>query len=358
MIFDRQYFPPKYRVSLSRDAIEFDKCLLSKDWPAALNILRSNFELDPLYWERQKTRMVNLKKKLDSRTPGIRASLKVAFKGFWPLMDPNNCQLLDFIRSAAKDVSIYAADSVCDADIVIYSCYGSSLPCDDAQAECDRWLFLGENIRPSYYHYDFSLSFDSAERNSRNIYFPLWLLEIDWFKRLYRDRHPYSSSLLAEVRHIDYSSRLNAVAYIGNNAEPWRESSIAAIQDAGIEVHRYGSQSNPVGDKIDLLSKYKCTIAFENSFYPGYITEKPIHSFLAGTIGLYWGCPLRHGLMSSINPLFKFQDSAHYIVQDAKAAVRTNGTIVVPPLASKQYLTSEFGRICAGIRKRLVIYSD
>ena len=34
---------------------------------------------------------------------------------------------------------------------------------------------------------------------------------------------------------------------------------------------------------------YNFTIAFENSDYPGYITEKIIHAFIAGTIPLYWG---------------------------------------------------------------------
>ena len=34
---------------------------------------------------------------------------------------------------------------------------------------------------------------------------------------------------------------------------------------------------------------YNFTIAFENCDHPGYITEKIIHAFIAGTIPLYWG---------------------------------------------------------------------
>jgi len=32
------------------------------------------------------------------------------------------------------------------------------------------------------------------------------------------------------------------------------------------------------GGKIDLISKYKFNICFENSIHPGYYTEKPIHA--------------------------------------------------------------------------------
>ena len=52
----------------------------------------------------------------------------------------------------------------------------------------------------------------------------------------------------------------------------------------------YGSQTNPIEDKQELLKKFKGSIVFENSYYPGYITEKIIHTYLAGNISIYWGC--------------------------------------------------------------------
>ena len=44
-----------------------------------------------------------------------------------------------------------------------------------------------------------------------------------------------------------------------------------------------------MADKQILLNRYKLTLAPENSLYEGYVTEKPIHSFLAGTMSLYRG---------------------------------------------------------------------
>ena len=50
-----------------------------------------------------------------------------------------------------------------------------------------------------------------------------------------------------------------------------------------------GSFKGPAADKFKTLSKYNFAIAFENTDYPGYITEKIIHSMMAGTVPLYWG---------------------------------------------------------------------
>ena len=54
-----------------------------------------------------------------------------------------------------------------------------------------------------------------------------------------------------------------------------------------------GRYNNNIGgrikDKIKFLSSYKFSIAMENSECDGYISEKIIDSFLAGTIPIYYG---------------------------------------------------------------------
>ena len=47
----------------------------------------------------------------------------------------------------------------------------------------------------------------------------------------------------------------------------------------------YGRAEN----KQETLREYNFVIAFENSDYPGYITEKIIEAFKAGAVPLYWG---------------------------------------------------------------------
>lgn len=44
-------------------------------------------------------------------------------------------------------------------------------------------------------------------------------------------------------------------------------------------------------DKHELLSRYKFTIAYENTAYPGYVTEKVIDAIVSASIPVYLGAP-------------------------------------------------------------------
>jgi len=43
--------------------------------------------------------------------------------------------------------------------------------------------------------------------------------------------------------------------------------------------------------KVDFISNYKFTIAFENSSYIGYTTEKMLNPLSAASVPIYWGNP-------------------------------------------------------------------
>ena len=45
----------------------------------------------------------------------------------------------------------------------------------------------------------------------------------------------------------------------------------------------------PVENKIEFFRQYKFSIAMENSDGDGYISEKIVESFIAGTIPIYYG---------------------------------------------------------------------
>lgn len=62
--------------------------------------------------------------------------------------------------------------------------------------------------------------------------------------------------------------------------------------DPGIGPNKWKTFPNYYGmtkDKLKTLGEYNFVLAFENTDYPGYISEKIIHAFMAGTIPLYWG---------------------------------------------------------------------
>lgn len=51
---------------------------------------------------------------------------------------------------------------------------------------------------------------------------------------------------------------------------------------------------HPVTDKNAFVQQYKFTLAFENSSYPGYTTEKIFQPMMVDSMPVYWGNPLIH----------------------------------------------------------------
>ena len=54
---------------------------------------------------------------------------------------------------------------------------------------------------------------------------------------------------------------------------------------------QYQSYRGPVVSKRETLKKYKFAICYENSIFPGWITEKIFDCFLAGCVPIYLGDP-------------------------------------------------------------------
>lgn len=66
------------------------------------------------------------------------------------------------------------------------------------------------------------------------------------------------------------------------NLPPYQAARLTAIRSAF---------KGPCDDKHELLSRYKFTIAYENTAYPGYVTEKVIDAMVAASVPVYMGAP-------------------------------------------------------------------
>jgi hypothetical protein len=67
-----------------------------------------------------------------------------------------------------------------------------------------------------------------------------------------------------------------------SNMPPYLVAKLATIRSAF---------KGPCDDKHELLSRYKYTIAYENTAYPGYVTEKVIDAIVASSVPVYMGAP-------------------------------------------------------------------
>lgn len=340
-MFQRQFFPINSQIGLCDEALRFNQYLINNNFNICKRIISENFENDPSYWNRMNKRINHLlERKRLFKIRGKKPPIYIYWHGFWSNMNIEDCQILDFLRESMKDEILIRTNKARKADIFICSCLKKELISRKFD-HCLKIIFLGENIRPYYKNYDLSLTSDINEYRGRNINLPLWLLELDLFNRNrnYDDREIYNIDLFCNERVIDFSKRKSGIVYIGNNEEPFRQSIIYDLSKAIKNLHKYGSQSNPIENKIALLEKYKGSIAFENSFYPGYVTEKIIHTYLAGSMTLYWGCS--EGSFIKNNPLFfevNTTSDIKQIIRRAEYIINKNEKITLPPLFEKKYI--------------------
>lgn len=152
-----------------------------------------------------------------------------------------------------------------------------------------RIFITGENIIPDFNIVDYAIGFNDICFGDRYIRWPF-----------YRWHHSFSDCEDLRRQAIEASpprQRKRLCACVISNLSN-RQGPLAEICDA-LENYRgvtYGGKwRNNIGgrvkDKVALLQEHKFSIAFENTAYPGYTTEKIIDAFLAGTIPIYWGDP-------------------------------------------------------------------
>lgn len=252
------------------------------------NLICNSFGENRTYWKRFYARLRHLERRSTSRE---KHKINYSVFDFWPGMDPRNCQIVDLFKRACSHKEWHYTQTPEESDIIFSSCYGSErLKHVNSTMQALHVLYLGENVRPRYDIYDYSLSFDQFSYLGRNIYWPLWMFELDLFScSSYPDRQTHEIRKLTSKKRVDISKRKKRILYVGNNNEPLRMSIINDLKSAGFAIDCYGSQSNPVNDKITLASEYKVLLSLENSYYPGYCTEKIIHGYLSGCTSIIWG---------------------------------------------------------------------
>ena len=210
--------------------------------------------------------------------------MKIAYVDFWGGFDPAEFWMTRLLRSKYQ---VEISDPS-DSNLIIGSCFGNSIRFFE-KSKVIKILFLGENVRPSYDFYDYSLSFDYEDYGNKNIRLPLWILYVDWW-------HNKSDDLsLDELNYIfspeDVYNRKNFACIVAGNPVGNRIEIYNKLNSYK-KVDGYGAafKNRYDGRKHDLLKNYRYNICFENSIYPGYCTEKLLQAKVAGCVPIYYGC--------------------------------------------------------------------
>jgi len=287
-MYQRQWFSPDSQEGLTAHSLEIESIVRHKNHGIALQkiihcIEACTTESQKYFWERQYIRVKYLEDFHKSRNSDV----SIWFENFWPGFNPCDNELLNLLNVCGKQVGLKIKLNQGNPDLIIGSCFFNKniLTMDKAT----RILYLGENVRPMYSFNDYSLSFDLDSYMGRNIYLPLWFLRGTEFAALERDYDPYDIQSLYTNSYNPINKK-EKVVYVGNNMTPLRKIFIETLMKNGIEVDIYGSQTgNPVQNKIKTMEKYRYSLCFENSYHPGYITEKLLDGYCAATIPIYWG---------------------------------------------------------------------
>jgi len=186
-------------------------------------------------------------------------------------------------------------DNPHEADLIITSVFGN------IRTEPAKTLaYIGENIRPSFIGYNYSLSFDYDTYGGRNQRLPLWYARLAWDgfvekpRRVGANNHGYEPLIdiksLMRPRKLDMAGKDKFCALIAGNPEGLRINLYNSISRYK-QVDGYGNVFGKAlrQSKFDLLKEYKFCLCPENSIYDGYVTEKLIDAYAGGCVPIYSG---------------------------------------------------------------------
>jgi len=203
--------------------------------------------------------------------------IKINFVDFWEHFD-----IYDnfFYRLLSKQFEVEITDM---PDFLIYSCYGQA----HLRYNCYRIFYCGENLRINWNACDFAFGFDYIYE-ARYYRLPNWIL-YDNPKLLVKQSIDIAAVLREKVGFCDI---VVSNPYAKKRIDFFhRLSKYKKVDSGGRLLNNIGGA---VHNKRDFIRNYKFTIAFENSSYPGYTTEKIFEPMLENSIPIYWGNPLVH----------------------------------------------------------------
>lgn len=174
-------------------------------------------------------------------------------------------------------------------DFVFFDCHNQN-NCVDYQ--CVRIILIGENQRPNFNLFDYAIGFDKIQFEDRYLYLPIYV----WgnFKK------DVEAALEKHTRGREYFlTKERFCNMVVSNVQDASDKRIEFFEklcnykmvDSGGRSYNNLVDRKPVEDKRKFQENYKFSLAFENSTYKGYTTEKIVQAWAAGTIPIYWGDP-------------------------------------------------------------------
>lgn len=204
--------------------------------------------------------------------------IRIAYADMWPGFDYN---IFPLEKILSKEYEIIHDNE--NPDLVICGPFGLEY----LKYDCVRLELLAEALSPDFNLYDYAIGFDYIEFEDRYLRMPLYMFDTEAVK-LARGKHLREDSF--------YDNKTKFCNFIVSNPDAMKERELFFDKlNARRHVDSAGGFKNnmPNGERCDNLityrEPYRFTLAFENSLMDGYVTEKIMYAFAAGTVPIYYG---------------------------------------------------------------------
>ncbi len=210
----------------------------------------------------------------------MKQSIKLKFVDFYAGFNKSDNEFLDALRER------YDVRLVEDPDFIIYSGFGYDYL---KYTDCVRIFYTGECITPDFNECDYAIGFDRLQFGDRYVRIPLY--DLFQYKQNYRaliGRAAFAEEELNAKEGFCNFVYSNCFAHDLRTEVFKKLSAYKQVASGGRYMNNVGG---PVADKKKFQSKFKFSIAFENTSHDGYATEKIMEAFAARTIPIYYGDP-------------------------------------------------------------------
>lgn len=205
-------------------------------------------------------------------------TININFVDFYKGFDVQDNEFLNTLR---QYYNVIISDT---PDYLFYSGFGYN----HLKYDGIRIFYTGECITPDFNECDYAIGFDRLSFGDRYARIPLY--NLFQYKPEYENLHNRRKYTLPEVASRGFCSFVVSNCFAKEERAIFFEmlSKYKTIASGGRYKNNIGGA---VKDKRSFLSNYKFNIAFENSSYDGYVTEKIMEAFSAGAIPIYYGDP-------------------------------------------------------------------
>lgn len=204
--------------------------------------------------------------------------IKFAYTDMWENFNPDGFGVIHMLKKQYDIVTDYD-----NPDYVICGCNGH----DFLKYDCQRILFLGEALAPNFNLYDYAIGFDYIYFGERYLRCPLYVFYTGTFA-LAKKKHEYSDEF--------YLNRQKFCNFVVSNEngmaireEFFHKLSMRKKVDSAGRYLNNMPDGQEVKNKLEFQKEYKFSLAFENSCIDGYVTEKIVQAWAAGSVPIYYG---------------------------------------------------------------------